>query len=151
MDGSKSTDCSTDTSSMGGSHELHCLPSLIRGPLQGIRSSVLTAFSGQSVLQPEVLARGSSQRESLASQVCYSPNDEVLASAGYDQSVKVWDCRGRNWEPVQTMRTFADSVTSVTITSGWARCQLVQGITCAGHSHKSSTYLLFWRAQTALA
>ena len=51
-------------------------------------------------------------------QLSYSPNDEVLASAGYDQAVKVWDCRSRNWEPVQIMRAFADSVTSVTITSG---------------------------------
>ena len=49
-------------------------------------------------------------------QVAYSPNDEVLASAGYDQAVKVWDCRSRSWEPIQTMRVFADSVTSVTIT-----------------------------------
>ena len=51
--------------------------------------------------------------------MCYAPNDEVLASAGYDQAVKIWDCRSRNWEPVQTMRAFADSVTSVTITPGW--------------------------------
>ena len=49
-------------------------------------------------------------------QVAYSPNDEVLASAGYDQAVKVWDCRSRSWEPIQTMRVFADSVTSVTVT-----------------------------------
>ncbi len=50
-------------------------------------------------------------------QVAYSPNDEVLASAGYDQAVKVWDCRSRSWEPIQTMRVFADSVTSVTVTN----------------------------------
>ncbi len=57
----------------------------------------------------------------LLMQVAYSPNDEVLASAGYDQAVKVWDCRSRSWEPIQTMRVFADSVTSVTVTEQCAR------------------------------
>ena len=35
----------------------------------------------------------------------------------YDQTVSVWDCRSRSFEPVQAMKTFADSVTRALITS----------------------------------
>jgi WD40 repeat protein len=50
-------------------------------------------------------------------QVAYSPNNEVLATGGYDQAVKVWDTRSRAHQALQVMRPFADSVTSVTITA----------------------------------
>lgn len=49
--------------------------------------------------------------------VRYSPNCEVIASGGYDQSVKVWDCRSRSVDAMQVMRPFRDSVTSVLITA----------------------------------
>ena len=54
--------------------------------------------------------------ESACSQVCYGPADNLLVTAGYDQAVKAWDCRSRTYDAIQTMKPFADSVTSVAIT-----------------------------------
>lgn len=48
--------------------------------------------------------------------VRYSPNCEILVSGGYDAAVKAWDCRSRSPDPIQTMRQFRDSVTSVAVT-----------------------------------
>ncbi len=48
--------------------------------------------------------------------MAYSPNNEVLVTGGYDQSVKVWDARSRSFHPLQVMRAFSDSVTSVAVT-----------------------------------
>ena len=49
-------------------------------------------------------------------QLCYGAGGEVLVSGGYDAAVKVWDCRSRSIDPIQTMRAFRDSVTSVALT-----------------------------------
>ena len=64
----------------------------------------------------------------LLPQVCYSPGDEVLVSGGYDQAVKVWDCRSRSIDAVQVMKPFRDSVTSVAVTPRWAaaRCAALE-------------------------
>lgn len=43
----------------------------------------------------------------------YAANDEVLITGGYDQAVKVWDCRSRNYDAIQSLKPFADSVTCV--------------------------------------
>lgn len=56
--------------------------------------------------------------------VKYSWNNEVLVSGGYDAAVKVWDCRSRSSDPIQTMRTFKDSVMSVIATKN---SQIVAG------------------------
>ena len=48
-------------------------------------------------------------------QICYGPMDETLVTGGYDQAVKVWDCRSRSFEPLMTLRPFGDSVTSVVL------------------------------------
>lgn len=57
-------------------------------------------------------------------QLCYSPNNEVLVSGGYDAAVKVWDCRSRSIDPIQVMRPFRDSVTSVAVTERCAQLAL---------------------------
>lgn len=46
-------------------------------------------------------------------------NDEstVLITASYDQTVSVWDLRSNSQSPVQTLKDFTDSVTSVTHSS----------------------------------
>ena len=49
--------------------------------------------------------------------VKYSPNNEIVVSGGYDQALKVWDCRSRSVDPIQVMKSFGDSVTSVMVTS----------------------------------
>jgi mitogen-activated protein kinase organizer 1 len=49
-------------------------------------------------------------------QVCFSPNNDVLVSGGYDAAVKLWDCRSRSIDAVQVMKPFRDSVTSVVAT-----------------------------------
>eukprot|EP00208_Stichococcus_sp_RCC1054_P006367 CAMPEP_0206145226 /NCGR_PEP_ID=MMETSP1473-20131121/26722_1 /ASSEMBLY_ACC=CAM_ASM_001109 /TAXON_ID=1461547 /ORGANISM="Stichococcus sp, Strain RCC1054" /LENGTH=309 /DNA_ID=CAMNT_0053541355 /DNA_START=511 /DNA_END=1437 /DNA_ORIENTATION=+ len=55
--------------------------------------------------------------DGVINSVAWSPNNEVLVTGGYDQAVKVWDARSRSFHPLQVMRAFADSVTSVTITT----------------------------------
>ena len=50
-----------------------------------------------------------------STQICYGPSDETLVSGGYDQAVRVWDCRSRSYEPLMTMKPFGDSVTSVVV------------------------------------
>lgn len=39
-------------------------------------------------------------------QVTYAANDDVLVTAGYDQCVKVWDCKSRSIDPIQVMKVF---------------------------------------------
>jgi hypothetical protein len=39
-------------------------------------------------------------------QVTHAAGDEVLVTGGYDQCVRVWDCKSRSTEPIQTMRAF---------------------------------------------
>lgn len=49
--------------------------------------------------------------------VCFTPNsNDLLVSGGYDQAVKVWDCRSRSIDAVQVLKGFRDSVTSVAAT-----------------------------------
>ncbi|XP_059307906.1 uncharacterized protein LOC132059343 isoform X2 [Lycium ferocissimum] len=40
----------------------------------------------------------------------------VVVSAGYDKSLRVWDCRSRSTEPIQIIDTFLDSVMSICLT-----------------------------------
>ena len=49
-------------------------------------------------------------------QLCCGPGDETVVSGGYDQAVRVWDVRSRAFDPVQTLKPFADSVTAVLVT-----------------------------------
>ena len=46
-------------------------------------------------------------------QVSYSTNCNVVVSGGYDQTVRVWDCRSRSIDPIQVMKECQDSVMSV--------------------------------------
>lgn len=62
--------------------------------------------------------------DGVINSVAYSPNNEVLVTGGYDQAVKVWDTRARTFSPLQIMRAFADSVSSVAIT---ASAEIVAG------------------------
>lgn len=63
----------------------------------------------------------------VLAQVAFSPNNEVIATGGYDQAVKLWDTRSRAHQALQVARPFADSVTSVTITSECAVTLSFQG------------------------
>eukprot|EP01018_Ginkgo_biloba_P018607 Gb_17555 [translate_table: standard] len=40
----------------------------------------------------------------------------AIISAGYDRTVRAWDCRSHSTEPIQTIDTFSDSVMSVCLT-----------------------------------
>ncbi|XP_060184189.1 uncharacterized protein LOC132613909 isoform X2 [Lycium barbarum] len=40
----------------------------------------------------------------------------VVVSAGYDKSLRAWDCRSRSTEPIQIIDTFLDSVMSICLT-----------------------------------
>ena len=48
-------------------------------------------------------------------QIAYTASDEVLVTGGYDQAIRLWDCRSRSFEPIQTLKHFGDSVTSVAV------------------------------------
>lgn len=52
-------------------------------------------------------------------QLCTGPGEETLVSGGYDQAVRVWDMRSRSYDAIQTIKIFADSVTTVAVS---ARC-----------------------------
>ncbi len=45
--------------------------------------------------------------------------EETLVTGGYDQAVRVWDMRSRSYDSIQTIKLFADSVTTVAVS---ARC-----------------------------
>ena len=38
-------------------------------------------------------------------------------TGGYDQAVRVWDMRSRSFDAIQTMKLFADSVTTVAVST----------------------------------
>lgn len=40
----------------------------------------------------------------------------VVVSAGYDRSLRAWDCRSHSTEPIQVIDSFLDSVMSVCLT-----------------------------------
>lgn len=48
--------------------------------------------------------------------VKFNEYGSVVVSAGYDQSVRAWDCRSQSTEPIQIINTFTDSVMSVCLT-----------------------------------
>mmetsp|Transcript_19005 Transcript_19005/g.56607 ORF Transcript_19005/g.56607 Transcript_19005/m.56607 type:complete len:327 (-) Transcript_19005:357-1337(-) len=53
--------------------------------------------------------------DAVINSVCFgAASDSVLLTAGYDQCVKMWDCKSRSVDAIQTVKVFQDSVTSVT-------------------------------------
>lgn len=47
--------------------------------------------------------------------VLFACGGDVLATAGYDQSVRFWDCRSSSFDPIQVCSPFKDSVTSLAL------------------------------------
>jgi WD40 repeat protein len=66
------------------------------------------------------------------------PNEETIITGGYDQAVRVWDMRSRSYDAVQTMKPFADSVTSVAVT---AKCVPVMSL-MVHRLHNSPSFML---------
>ncbi len=49
-------------------------------------------------------------------QICYAaPEDAILVSGSYDRMVKVWDCRSKSIDPIQSMQAAGDSITTVVV------------------------------------
>ncbi|CAM8880058.1 unnamed protein product [Rhodiola kirilowii] len=48
--------------------------------------------------------------------VKFNEYSSVVVSAGYDRSVRAWDCRSHSTEPIQIIDTFSDSVMSCCLT-----------------------------------
>ncbi|GAY60249.1 hypothetical protein CUMW_200490 [Citrus unshiu] len=48
--------------------------------------------------------------------VKFNEYSSVVVSAGYDQSLRAWDCRSHSTEPIQIIDSFQDSVMSVCLT-----------------------------------
>lgn len=54
--------------------------------------------------------------DSEVNSVKFNEASAVIVSGGYDRSIRVWDCRSQSIDPVQTIDTFSDSVTSIMVT-----------------------------------
>ncbi|OVA00249.1 WD40 repeat [Macleaya cordata] len=54
--------------------------------------------------------------DSEVNAVKFNEYSSVVVSAGYDQSVRAWDCRSHSTEPIQIIDTFTDSVMSICLT-----------------------------------
>ncbi|KAL9252884.1 WD repeat domain-containing protein [Drosera capensis] len=54
--------------------------------------------------------------DSEVNAVKFNEYTSVVVSAGYDRSVRTWDCRSHSTEPIQIIDSFADSVMSVCLT-----------------------------------
>uniref|UniRef100_A0A2N9GWF1 Uncharacterized protein n=1 Tax=Fagus sylvatica TaxID=28930 RepID=A0A2N9GWF1_FAGSY len=54
--------------------------------------------------------------DSEVNAVKFNEYSSVVVSAGYDQSLRAWDCRSHSNEPIQVIDTFSDSVMSVCLT-----------------------------------
>ncbi len=39
-------------------------------------------------------------------QITYAANDDVLVTAGYDQCIRIWDCKSRSFDAMQVMKAF---------------------------------------------
>lgn len=63
-------------------------------------------------------------------QLCCGPGDETVVSGGYDQAVRVWDMRSRSFDPIQSIKAFADSVTAVLVTERCAAGRVQPGAAC---------------------
>jgi len=45
----------------------------------------------------------------------FGSSESILATGAYDKTIKIWDCRSRMFDPIQTLNDARDSVTSVCI------------------------------------
>ncbi|KAH0775962.1 hypothetical protein KY290_007373 [Solanum tuberosum] len=54
--------------------------------------------------------------DSEVNAVKFNEYASVVVSAGYDKSLRVWDCKSRSTEPIQIIDTFLDSVMSICLT-----------------------------------
>ncbi|RVX17185.1 WD repeat domain-containing protein 83 [Vitis vinifera] len=54
--------------------------------------------------------------DSEVNAVKFNEYASVVVSAGYDRSLRAWDCRSHSTEPIQIIDTFSDSVMSVCLT-----------------------------------
>eukprot|EP00005_Dracoamoeba_jomungandri_P004289 CAMPEP_0174259152 /NCGR_PEP_ID=MMETSP0439-20130205/8028_1 /TAXON_ID=0 /ORGANISM="Stereomyxa ramosa, Strain Chinc5" /LENGTH=234 /DNA_ID=CAMNT_0015342943 /DNA_START=112 /DNA_END=813 /DNA_ORIENTATION=- len=48
---------------------------------------------------------------------CITFNEQcsVLVTGGYDKHVKIWDCKSRNYDPIQILSDAQDSITSIAV------------------------------------
>jgi len=47
--------------------------------------------------------------------ISFNQDSTVLASGSYDKMVKLWDCKGRGHQPIQTLSDSSDSISSLVI------------------------------------
>ncbi len=87
------------------------------------RGRILAAFSCSLSADAPCLLAGmacndiNNTEAGLRMQVCLGPGEATLVTGGYDQSVRVWDMRSRSFDAIQTIKSFADSVTSVAVSA----------------------------------
>lgn len=85
-------------------------------------------------------------------QIAYAASDEVLVTGGYDQAIRLWDCRSRSFEPIQTLKNFGDAVTSVAVADRHNHMHILHNTLaapeCAAfHTHEVLVYLQSWFIQ----
>jgi len=77
-------------------------------------STLLSSCTGCALLPATIVCRLCTHACAVL-QIAYAASDEVLVTGGYDQAIRLWDCRSRSFEPIQTMKNFGDAVTSVAV------------------------------------
>jgi len=65
---------------------------------------------------PRAASSASSGHNSEVNSVKFNEYNAVVVSAGYDRTVRAFDCRSQSSDPIQTIDTFQDSVMSVNLT-----------------------------------
>nr|KAJ0190063.1 hypothetical protein LSAT_V11C800446340 [Lactuca sativa] len=66
----------------------------------------------------------------LVNAVKFNEYSSIVISAGYDRSLRAWDCRSHNTEPIRIIDTFLDSVMSICLTKTEIIAGSVDGTVC---------------------
>ncbi|CAI9280872.1 unnamed protein product [Lactuca saligna] len=80
-------------------------------------------FDGESLFQPKGFPSSTlsplvyaGSNEQLVNAIKFNEYSSVVVSAGYDRSLRAWDYRSHNTEPIQIIDTFLDSIMSICLT-----------------------------------
>lgn len=81
--------------------------------------------------------------DSEVNAVKFNEYASVVVSAGYDRSLRAWDCRSHSTEPIQIIDTFSDSVMSVCLTKSEIIAGSVDG-TVRTFDIRIENFLMTW-------
>lgn len=81
------------------------------------KSTILASASEKTVVVSDVVTKQAKRRfqghDGRVNALAISNNSETFLSASYDATVRIWDGRSRNHDPIQILKEAKDSVTDV--------------------------------------